>query len=97
MDEILTSNFMIFADVVEAEDYDLWVGDEGWDLDYYLHENPDLKRAPYVFITDFIGVLPMRDDRSSDGVPARVGEERREHRPSAPAPGRPRPLADGRR
>ena len=61
----MAANFMVFADVVEAEDYDLWVGDEGWDLDYYLHENPELKRAPYVFITDFIGVLPMRDDPSS--------------------------------
>ena len=65
MDEIMAANFMVFADVVEAEDYDLWIGDEGWDLDYYLHENPNLKKAPYVFVTDFIGVLPMRDDRSS--------------------------------
>ena len=65
MDEIMAANFMVFADVVEREDYDLWVGDEGWDLDYFLHENPKLKRAPYVFVTDFIGVLPMRDDRSS--------------------------------
>ena len=61
----MTANFMTFADVVERERYDLWVGDEGWDLDYYLHENPELKRAPYVFLTDFIGVLPMREDRSS--------------------------------
>ena len=65
MDEIMASNFMTFADVVERQDYDLWVGDEGWDLDYFLHENPELKRAPYVFLTDFIGVLPMRDDKSS--------------------------------
>jgi pimeloyl-ACP methyl ester carboxylesterase len=65
MDEIMAANFMVFADVVEAEEYDLWIGDEGWDLDYYLHENPDLKRAPYVFLTDFIGVLPMRDDPTS--------------------------------
>jgi len=65
MDEIFTTNFMTFADVVEAEDYDLWVGDEGWDLDYFLHENPDLKKAPYVFITDFVGMLPMRDDPDS--------------------------------
>ena len=65
MDEIMAANFMTFADVVEREDYDLWVGDEGWDLDYFLHENPELKRAPYVFLTDFIGVLPMRDDKSS--------------------------------
>jgi len=65
MDEILAANFMTFADVVEREAYDLWVGDEGWDLDYFLHENPELKRAPYVFLTDFIGVLPMRDDPGS--------------------------------
>jgi UDP:flavonoid glycosyltransferase YjiC (YdhE family) len=65
MDEIMAANFMTFADVVEAERYDLWVGDEGWDLDYYLHENPELKRAPYVFLTDFIGALPMREDPSS--------------------------------
>jgi pimeloyl-ACP methyl ester carboxylesterase/predicted glycosyltransferase len=65
MDEIMTANFMTFADVVEREPYDLWIGDEGWDLDYYLHENPELKRAPYVFLTDFIGVLPMRDDPTS--------------------------------
>jgi pimeloyl-ACP methyl ester carboxylesterase/UDP:flavonoid glycosyltransferase YjiC (YdhE family) len=65
MDEIMAANFMTFADVVEREPYDLWVGDEGWDLDYYLHENPELKRAPYVFITDFIGMLPMREDPAS--------------------------------
>jgi pimeloyl-ACP methyl ester carboxylesterase/UDP:flavonoid glycosyltransferase YjiC (YdhE family) len=65
MDEIIAANFMTFADVVEREDYDLWVGDEGWDLDYFLHENPELKRAPYAFLTDFIGILPMRDDPAS--------------------------------
>jgi UDP:flavonoid glycosyltransferase YjiC (YdhE family) len=65
MDEVMAANFMTFADVVERERYDLWVGDEGWDLDYFLHENPDLKAAPYVFITDFIGMLPMREDPGS--------------------------------
>jgi pimeloyl-ACP methyl ester carboxylesterase/UDP:flavonoid glycosyltransferase YjiC (YdhE family) len=65
MDEIMAANFMVFSDVVEREQYDLWVGDEGWDLDYFLHENPELKAAPYVFITDFIGMLPMRDDPRS--------------------------------
>jgi len=65
MDEIMTANFMTLADVVERDAYDLWIGDEGWDLDYFLHENPELKRAPYVFLTDFIGMLPMREDPSS--------------------------------
>jgi hypothetical protein len=22
--------------------YDLWIADEAWDVDYYLHENPEL-------------------------------------------------------
>ncbi len=65
MDENMAANFMTFADVVERERYDLWVGDEGWDLDYYLHENPELKAAPYAFLTDFVGMLPMRDDPGS--------------------------------
>ena len=59
MDEILLANFMVFQDVVAQEDYDLWIGDEAWELDYYLHENPGLKRAPYAWLTDFVGWLPM--------------------------------------
>jgi pimeloyl-ACP methyl ester carboxylesterase/predicted glycosyltransferase len=61
MDEILVANFMVFHDLVEQEQYDLWVGDEAWDVDYFLHENPELKRAPYVWMTDFVGWLPMPD------------------------------------
>ncbi|MDX6659652.1 MAG: hypothetical protein QOJ55_474, partial [Solirubrobacteraceae bacterium] len=41
MDEILVANFMVFHDLMEAEHYDLWIGDEAWELDYYLHENPE--------------------------------------------------------
>jgi pimeloyl-ACP methyl ester carboxylesterase/predicted glycosyltransferase len=61
MDEILLSNFMVFHDLVRDEDYDLWIGDEAWELDYYLHENPEQKRAAYVWLTDFVGWLPMPD------------------------------------
>ncbi len=61
MDEILVANFMLFDDVVREEQYDLWIGDEAWELDYYLHENPELKRAAYVWLTDFVGWLPMAD------------------------------------
>jgi pimeloyl-ACP methyl ester carboxylesterase len=61
MDEILVSNFMVFHDLAETEQYDLWIGDEAWELDYYLHENPELKRAAYVWLTDFVGWLPMED------------------------------------
>jgi len=61
MDEIMVNNFMVFSDLVEDEQYDAWIGDEAWELDYFLHENPDLKRAPYVWLTDFVGWLPMPD------------------------------------
>ena len=61
MDEILLSNFMVFHDLVRDEHYDLWIGDEAWELDYYLHENPEQKQAAYVWLTDFVGWLPMPD------------------------------------
>src|SRR5438132_2150696 len=67
MDEILLANFMVFHDIVRDEQYDLWIGDEAWELDYYLHENPEQKHAAYAWLTDFVGWLPMQDggDRES--------------------------------
>ena len=62
MDEILVANFMVFDDLVREESYDLWIGDEAWELDYYLHENPELKRAAYVWLTDFVGWLPVEEE-----------------------------------
>ena len=61
MDEILLANFMVFHDLVREEQYDLWIGDEAWELDYYLHENPEQKQAAYAWLTDFVGWLPMPD------------------------------------
>jgi UDP:flavonoid glycosyltransferase YjiC (YdhE family) len=61
MDEILIANFMLFHDIVNDDRYDLWIADEGWEIDYYLHENPREKRARYVWMTDFVGWLPMPD------------------------------------
>jgi pimeloyl-ACP methyl ester carboxylesterase/predicted glycosyltransferase len=61
MDEILAANFMLFHDVVRDERYDLWIGDEAWELDYYLHENPREKKVPFAWLTDFVGFLPMDD------------------------------------
>ncbi len=61
MDEILAANFMLFHDIVREDRYDLWIGDEAWELDYYLHENPREKRVPFAWLTDFVGFLPMDD------------------------------------
>src|SRR6476659_933765 len=62
MDEILTANYMVFDDVVSETPYDLWIGDEAWELDYHLHKKPDRKRAPFAWLTDFVGWLPMPEN-----------------------------------
>ncbi len=59
MDEIFVANFMLFLEVVRDGAYDLWVGDEAWEVDYQLHENPSLKTAAFAFLTDFVGFLPI--------------------------------------
>ena len=80
MDEILLANFHVFADVVEAEHYDLVVADEGWEIDHFLHENPELKRAPYAWLTDFVGWLPMCDGgREEAALTADYNAEMIEH------------------
>ncbi|MGC4938976.1 alpha/beta fold hydrolase [Kribbella sp. DT2] len=65
MDEILVANFLTFNDVVEDRHYDLVIGDEAWEVDYFLHENPELKRFAYAWLTDFVGWLPMDSSETS--------------------------------
>jgi pimeloyl-ACP methyl ester carboxylesterase/predicted glycosyltransferase len=81
MDEILVSNFMVFHDIVDAEHYDLVVGDEAWDVDYFLHENPELKRFAFAWMTDFVGWLPMPEGGSAEAaLTADYNAEMIEHR-----------------
>ena len=68
MDEILLANFMVLHDVLEAEPYDLVIGDEAWETDHYLHENPELKRTAYVWMTDFVGWLPLAGPGSREAA-----------------------------
>jgi pimeloyl-ACP methyl ester carboxylesterase/predicted glycosyltransferase len=68
MDDILVNNFLVFSDLVEREHYDLVIGDEAWDVDYFLHENPELKRSPYAWLTDFVGWLPMPDGGEAEAA-----------------------------
>ena len=86
MDEVLVNNFMVFDDIVRDEHYDVVIGDEAWDIDYFLHENPERKHFEFAWMTDFVGWLPMpdggdarsrdrrrlqrRDDRAAGEVPA---------------------------
>jgi pimeloyl-ACP methyl ester carboxylesterase/UDP:flavonoid glycosyltransferase YjiC (YdhE family) len=69
LDEIFCANYMLFDDVVRETPYDAWIGDESWEIDHFLHENPDRKIAPYAFLTDVIGFLPVDpggDTREAD-------------------------------
>ena len=89
MDEILLANFMVFRRRrARPRPYDLWIGDEAWELDYYLHENPELKTRA-VRVPDRLrrlaadargrrrrgapdGRLQRRDDRADRALPARA-------------------------
>jgi predicted glycosyltransferase len=80
MDEVLLANFMVFHEVVRDGDYDVVIGDEAWDVDHFLHENPELKRCAYVWMTDFVGYLPMPDGgRREQLVAADYNAEMIEH------------------
>jgi pimeloyl-ACP methyl ester carboxylesterase/predicted glycosyltransferase len=68
MDEILFANFSVAQELVDSGDYDLVIGDEAWDLDYFWHENPELKRSSYVWMTDFVGWLPMSDGGAAEAA-----------------------------
>lgn len=86
MDEILCANYMLFDDVVGDTRYDLWVGDESWEVDYFLHENPRRKRAPYAFLTDVVGFLPTgpRDDPDEARICTDYNAEMIGHRAAHP-------------
>ena len=76
MDEILIANFMVFHDLTADEPYDLWIADEGWDVDYFLFDNPELKRRAYAWLTDFTGWLPMPDGGAARQPSPRTGTRR---------------------
>lgn len=68
LDEVMIYNAMAFRDMVEAEHYDLWVGDEAWDVDLCLHRYPEMKRAPFVWLTDFVGCVAFPDGGEHEAV-----------------------------
>ena len=81
---------MVFHDLVQDERFDLWIADEAWEVDYFLHENPGLKTAPYVWLTDFVGVLPMPEGGEREAfLAADYNAQMVEHVAAHPAPARP--------
>jgi pimeloyl-ACP methyl ester carboxylesterase len=77
MDEIMVANFHVFHDLACEDPYDLWGADEGWDIDHFLFDNPELKRTAYAWLTDFVGMLPMADGGAAEAaLTADVNAER---------------------
>ena len=78
LDEVMARNFLVFVELMKSEHYDIVIGDEAWEVDYHYHENPELKRQPFVFLTDFVGCLPVEEgnrreaflcaDRNADDI-----------------------------
>lgn len=60
-DEVHFLDFTILNDLITEEPFDLVVADNAWGLDHHLHENPELKRFAYAWLTDVIGWLPEAD------------------------------------
>jgi pimeloyl-ACP methyl ester carboxylesterase len=65
-DDLMARNFAVFREVMSSERFDLVIGDEAWEVDLFLHDNPGEKRAPYIWITDFVGLLPLEDTDARD-------------------------------
>ena len=85
MDEILVANFMVFAEAVRDDPPDLVIADEAWEVDYFLHENPELKRFTFAWLTDFVGWLPMPDGGPREAaLTADYNAEMIEHRARFP-------------
>jgi predicted glycosyltransferase len=70
---------MVFDELATAEHYDLWIGDEAWELDHFLHENPELKTTAFAWMTDFVGWLPMTDEGREAELTADYNAEMLEH------------------
>lgn len=41
--------------MARSRHYDIVIGDEAWDLGYHYHGKPELKRQPFVILSDFVG------------------------------------------
>ncbi len=79
MDELLVSNFSVFDQLLDEEHFDLVIADEAWDLDYFLHENPERKRCSFAWMTDFVGWLPVDADPDEIRLTADYNAEMIEH------------------
>jgi len=49
-------NAEVYAKISEAYDFDLWIGDEPYDIMVGMVNDPSLKKCPFVVVYDFLGL-----------------------------------------
>jgi UDP:flavonoid glycosyltransferase YjiC (YdhE family) len=49
-------NGEVYANIMDSYDYDLWIGDEPYDIMIAMVNNRGLKKKPFVVIYDFLGL-----------------------------------------
>ena len=49
-------NVNVYAKISETYDFDLWVGDEPYDIMIALVKNPSFKKSPFIVINDSLGL-----------------------------------------
>jgi len=52
-------NISYFTNLVTSRQYDLVIGDETYEINLALRENPEIKKFPFVMIFDFVGLEAM--------------------------------------
>ena len=55
-------NIEVFARIVSAQQFDLVIGDESYEISLALRKRPELKRFPFVMIFDFVGLDAMTNN-----------------------------------
>jgi predicted glycosyltransferase len=51
-----SQNAKVYAKISETYNFDLWIGDEPYDIMVAMVNNPTLKKRPFVVIYDFLGL-----------------------------------------
>jgi predicted glycosyltransferase len=51
-----SKNAEVYERISKTHHFDLWIGDEPYDIMIAMHNNPNLKTCPFVVIYDFLGL-----------------------------------------
>jgi len=51
-----SKNVRVYAKISQTYDFDLWIGDEPYDIMIALVKNPSFKKCPFIVINDCLGL-----------------------------------------